>query len=235
MLQKYLNIKELLILIFLIISLVFDEELNGVYNIKQFGTYNKLTSYFDSLVFSTIKKARFQMFRITPLNSSLYKIESIIREKKIGLNQKEGLSLVKSDDNIYWNIIHLNDSSFIIQNNSTKKYVEIQGRKPKCTKILEFNPKDNETKIENSLKFSLFKLYDEVELKPEYNKYIEDEPVDVVIKYIDLTDPNLKREGIIQTVKDEDHEELRYCLRSIFDNIPWIRKIFILMPNEKVR
>ena len=70
MLQKYLNIKELLILIFLIIRLVFDEELNGVYNIKQFGTYNKLTSYFDSLVFSTIKKARFQMFRITPLNSS---------------------------------------------------------------------------------------------------------------------------------------------------------------------
>jgi len=28
---------------------------------------------------------------------------------------------------------------------------------------------------------------------------------------------------------------LRYSLRSILQYIPWIRKIFIVMPNEKVR
>lgn len=64
---------------------------------------------------------------------------------------------------------------------------------------------------------------------------LEDEPIDVVIKYIDLTDGSLKREGIPQIKKDYDNEELRYSLRSIIKNIPWVRKIFIVMPNEKVR
>ena len=64
---------------------------------------------------------------------------------------------------------------------------------------------------------------------------LSQEPIDVVIKYIDLTDPNLKREGIPQVKKDEDNCELRYACRSILKNIPWIRKIHILMPNEKVR
>ena len=64
---------------------------------------------------------------------------------------------------------------------------------------------------------------------------LDDEPIDVVIKYIDLTDGNLKRDGIPQIKKDYDNEELRYSLRSILKNMPWIRKIFIVMPNEKVR
>ena len=56
-----------------------------------------------------------------------------------------------------------------------------------------------------------------------------------MIKYIDLNDPHLNRIGIHQIEKDYDNEELRYSLRSILKNIPWIRKIFILMPNEKVQ
>ena len=66
-------------------------------------------------------------------------------------------------------------------------------------------------------------------------KFIDEEPVDVVIKYIDLSDKTLNRTGIHQVWKDEDHEELRYSVRSIFENIPWFRKIFIVMPNDKVR
>ena len=50
-----------------------------------------------------------------------------------------------------------------------------------------------------------------------------------------MNDPNLKRKGIHQIKKDIDNEEIKYSLRSILKNIPWIRKIFILMPNEKVR
>ena len=50
-----------------------------------------------------------------------------------------------------------------------------------------------------------------------------------------MRDPNLKRNGIFQKEKDYDNEELRYSVRSILKNLPWIRKIFILMPNEKVR
>ena len=60
---------------------------------------------------------------------------------------------------------------------------------------------------------------------------IEKEPIDVLIKYIDLRDPNLKRNGIHQINKDYDNDELKYSVRSILKYI----KIFILMPNEKVR
>jgi hypothetical protein len=71
------------------------------------------------------------------------------------------------------------------------------------------------------------------------NKYdinlIEREPIDVLIKYIDLSDPNLKRKGIPQIKKDEDNKELKYSIRSILKNIPWVRKIYILMPNKKVQ
>ena len=70
--------------------------------------------------------------------------------------------------------------------------------------------------------------------KKEYFPIIEQEPIDILIKYIDFKDPNLNREGIKQIKKDEDNGELKYSLRSIFKFIPWIRKIFILMPNEKV-
>jgi hypothetical protein len=32
-----------------------------------------------------------------------------------------------------------------------------------------------------------------------------------------------------------DTEEIRFCVRSIIYNIPWVRKIFILMPHKKVK
>ena len=64
---------------------------------------------------------------------------------------------------------------------------------------------------------------------------LEKEPIDVVFKYIDLSDPNLIREGIPQIKKDEDNEELRYALCSVLQNLPWVRHIFSIMPNERVR
>ena len=63
---------------------------------------------------------------------------------------------------------------------------------------------------------------------------LEKEPIDVLIKYIDLTDKTLNRTGIHQIKKDFDNCELKYSVRSILQNIPWIRKIYILMPNERV-
>ena len=80
------------------------------------------------------------------------------------------------------------------------------------------------------------KLFSEEEnIKQSNYDIVEKEPIDVFIKYIDLTDKNLTRVGIKQIPKDYDSEELRYSLRSILQYIPWIRKIFIIMPNEKVR
>ena len=80
-----------------------------------------------------------------------------------------------------------------------------------------------------------FKIYEEVENNDYNYELMEKEPIDVIIKYIDLRDPLLIRDGIHQIKKDYDNEELRYSIRSILKNIPWIRKIYIIMPNEKVR
>ena len=61
------------------------------------------------------------------------------------------------------------------------------------------------------------------------------EPIDVLIKYIDLSDDKLIREGLPKLKKDIENGEIRYCIRSILENIPWIKKIYILMPNQKVK
>ena len=58
---------------------------------------------------------------------------------------------------------------------------------------------------------------------------VEKADIDVVYKYIDLTDPTLHREGIPQIKKDYDNNELMYSLRSVLKNIPWVRKIFIIL------
>jgi hypothetical protein len=100
--------------------------------------------------------------------------------------------------------------------------------------------KDNNLKCENIKKneasiFSLIKIYEELNHSKKDLELIEKEPIDLVIKYIDLRDPDLKRKGIPQIKKDEDNQELKYSIRSILKNIPWIRKIFVILPNKKVR
>lgn len=71
------------------------------------------------------------------------------------------------------------------------------------------------------------------EVKVTNNSSLENTTIDLVYKYIDLKDPALKRANAVR--KDYDNEELRYSLRSALKNIPWIRHIFIIMPNERVR
>ena len=83
--------------------------------------------------------------------------------------------------------------------------------------------------------FKLIELYKEIDDINSNSSILENEPIDILIKYIDLSDPNLNRKGIKQISKDKDNDELLYSVRSILKNIPWIRKIFILMPNEKVK
>jgi len=100
------------------------------------------------------------------------------------------------------------------------------------------NDKDciNNKIIDKEYIFRILTLYENIRIiKSSDLKIIEKEPIDVFIKYIDLSDNTLKRDGIKQIYKDEDNEELKYSLRSIFEYIPWVRKIFIVMPNERVK
>ena len=60
------------------------------------------------------------------------------------------------------------------------------------------------------------------------------ELIDVVIKYVDLSDKVLKR-NLPRIEKDIENGEIKYNTRSILQNIPWINKIYIIMPNKKVK
>ena len=225
---------------------------NAVFRIDSLINKLSLTIENNKIKFTYKKEGKEQNFRIisTEKNSSLYYIESKSFNKRLGLNNTNLDELILLDKNrsfhikmTYWKIIELNDKEFLIQNNYTKKLVEFQEQDgnniyPGCSKNLTDITKNNTiqlNEVPNYFKFSFFKLYEEVEIKDEHIKFIDKEPVDVVIKYIDLTDATLNREGIVQKKKDIDNEELKYSVRSILENIPWIRKIFILMPNEKVK
>ena len=69
----------------------------------------------------------------------------------------------------------------------------------------------------------------------EDESLLDNEIIDVLIKYIDLSDENLHREGLPNIKKDIENGEIKYSIRSILENIPWINKIYILMPNDKVK
>ena len=122
-----------------------------------------------------------------------------------------------------WNFKKIEENTFLIKNKAGC-YLKEEKNNIICTE-----------KVDPNCHFHLLKLYSEVSISKDDELILENEPIDVLIKYIDLSDPNLVREGLHQIKKDEDNEELRYSIRSILKNIPWIRKIFIVMPNEKVR
>ena len=110
--------KEILLILFLEIGYILNEELNGVYNIKRFGTNLILTQINNKLGFRPYKKVQIQTFRIIQLNSELYIIESVSAGKKLGLNIRDDLSLINNKDPTqYWNFINLNNSEFLIKNN----------------------------------------------------------------------------------------------------------------------
>ena len=98
-------------------------------------------------------------------------------------------------------------------------------------KIIRFNSChyfdiSNNNNRNNKLLFKIIRVYNEANLKKNDLLEIQKEQIDIVIKYIDLTDKNLNRSGFNQTYKDFDNEELRFSLRSILYYIPWVRKIY---------
>ena len=205
-------------------------KINGVYRIDSKNNDFHLIYERNEVKFSKAKPKIKEYFRIIPTENNLYFIEFKALNKNLGVDKNGTIKLFEKKT--YWNITQLNNSKYIIQNNYTKNFLEIKDEYPVCLNKLENITND---KISDNFIFTFFKIFEEVLIKPEHIKLIEDEPVDVLIKYIDLSDNTLSRANIKQVKKDEDNEELKYCVRSILENIPWIRKIFILMPNDKVK
>ena len=136
----------------------------------------------------------------------------------------------KNNNLIVWKLKNIKEELFYIQNVFNSKYLIFEGDN------LDLKNFYNQSFSINNYEFRILKLYEEIGKIDSYQlKIIEDEPIDLFMKYIDLRDKNLNREGIKQIYKDFDNEELRYSLRSINEYLPWIRKIFIVMPNKEVK
>ena len=202
---------------------------NGVYNILANDLYLKN----DNNTLKVSKKFGYPntFIRIvktyTNYDENYYLIELITSNLKLRYLEKNNIIFSDNKDNFdLWNIIETSNDNFVIKN-INNCFIKIYKLNVFCVDI----------NIELATKFKLINIYFEVNKRKQLNNIdlINKEPVDILIKYIDLQDPNLKRNNIHQIEKDFDNEELRYSIRSILINIPWIRKIFILMPNEKVR
>ena len=150
-----------------------------------------------------IKLRLFKIYKINNnSNYSFYYIEDLFTRNKLSYIKNKELKISKKNDkNNLWKFIKLKNNNYKIIN---KKgcYIKINKLNIICENIKE----------EEATLFNLFIIFEEVEENEKENMLIEKEPIDVLIKYIDLKD-----------------------IRSILKNIPWIRKIFILMPNKKVR
>ena len=198
---------------------------NGIYKI--FLDNNKYLLYknkeFKFSFFQNIPDASY--FRIIKINNDkYYYIYHLNTNLKLsGYNGNLDLNSNGTLDTNKWIFINSDNNKYIIQN------------KNQCYLILFDDKITCENNHEIPTKFNIKKIYEEVEHKEEDLELIEKEPIDVFIKYIDLTDKTLMREEIPQIPKEQDNEELKYNIRSILKNIPWVRKIFIVMPNKKVR
>ena len=217
---------------FLIVFFIFTNELiiqDGVYNF----IYKKTCLKYENEILqisNTIKSQSNCNFKITKidlnLNISFYYINHVNTNLNLLYSQKNNINVQMGDreELAKWTFIEIGNNIYKIQNKNNC-FIKISKKNITCENI----------NIDLASEFNFIKIYEEVNENESNNEIIEKEPIDVLIKYIDLRDPNLIRTGIRQIKKDLDNEELRYSIRSILKNIPWVRKIFILMPNEKVR
>ena len=220
------------VLLYLFISIKNETITNGIYEIKYKDQYLSYQNKKNKIHFSNKPALQTSYFfriknNLNNQNISFFLLENVKHGKKIYSEKNEIKSSSEynsSNENFLWSAIKKNETSVIIKN---KKgcYINISNS-------YKVNCLDS---IQEASQFHFIKIYEEVNHSDEDIKLIEKEPIDIVIKYIDLSDLNLNRKGIHQINKDFDNEELRFSIRSILKNIPWVRKIFILMPNEKVR
>ena len=221
-----MNININIYIISLYISFSIQELLEeGVYNLL-FGNYYLQYSK-KKVIISDFFKHPSSYFCINKINKEFYYLKIINTNYRLSYSENMELNFIQQKINNYtltsWQFIKINNN-YIIKNKDNC-FIKITKFKINCEKV----------SIEEATQLNLIKLFEEVKENKKDNELIEKEPIDALIKYIDLRDQNVTRIGIHQIEKDFDNEELKYSIRSIFMNIPWIRKIFILMPNEKVR
>ena len=230
---------KIIFLIFFIFLITFDKtETNkikeGVYKISSSLKEYHVNYQDNKLLISNSH----EYFKFINIKLNIYFIELWTKDKILGVNENDEIFFYNKNENtnntsqISWKLIQINKNKYLIQNIYNNKYLKVNNKKHLYLSDVSHFYLDI---IESNLKFNLIKLFEENKIENEYIKLIEDEPIDIVTKYIDLTDKELNMQGIKFIPKDKDNEELRYSIRSILKYIPWVRHIYILMPNEKVK
>ena len=253
--MKSLFYIQLLLIIVININFSFLEEIqNGLYIIKNKANFN-LCLKNTSLYFSSEESCQFLIHKkdtkplheydVEPKDKNIYYyIEEEITGNKLyfdeitkSLSVSEDLNSKEDTSNFLWEFLIKKDKSsqelfYEIKSKNKKNFISYEDSKEKTTKAFCESSWTALTE-ERETRIKLIQIYHENEDKSE-SKILEKEPIDVVIKYIDLNDDNLDRKNLEQFEKDKHNNELKYSLRSIFQNIPWIRKIFIIMPNDNI-
>jgi len=223
------------------INSLFDE-FDSVFSI--YSLYNNYTLTFqdNNFFFSQNKDGISQNFLITPTLSKSFFIIFRPFNRKIGVNEDNNIYMFDLDDNenaekTYWRIINYknNPDIFLIQNINNNKFLEIDPNNNAaiCKNSLVYDPSNNVDRVQTESMFHLKKLFENVHIRPIDSEILKNEPIDVFMKYTDYTDKSLNIPD--DKRQQSDSESLKYSLRSILKYIPWVRKIFIVMPNEKVR
>ena len=220
---------------------IIEEEkgfLNGTFTINSIIRDNSFFACENNKLIISIKREHFEIIEI---NSNSYFIICRNSNQILGIDDnKIGKLIMYSflDERIkklsMWKLINIQEHLYLLQNEFNKKYIKFTNNEIQLEKL---NNKSISNNLKNNnYKFRFLKLYEEIGKISDYHlQMIENEPIDLFIKYIDLSDKSLNRKGIKQTYKDFENDELKYSLRSINEYLPWIRKIFIVMPNKNVR
>ena len=173
-------------------------------------------------------------------NITYFNIEDTFSKFKISSILEDGKEILKltniiNNNQSLWTIIPKINSNnqliYYVQNKYNQRFWEYDNSTNINNIILSSITNINNLTIKNEFQFiRMFRQSDQFQ-----SEILENEPIDVLITYVDLSDINyITKVKIPRIKKDEDNKELKYSVRSILQNIPWIRKIFILMPNEKV-
>ena len=221
---------------------------NGLYIIKNKANLN-LCLINSSLYFSSEESCQFYIYKkdnqplheydLAPSDENTYYfIEEEKTGKKLFFNESNNTISLSNQINtkdfsvFLWEIHPKKDSFFEIKSKIKKFFISYEETKEKTTKAI-CESSWSALAGERDTKIKFIEIYHELEKKSD-KKILEKEPIDVVIKYIDVNDENINRKHLGQIEKDKHNNELKYSLRSIFKNIPWINKIFIIMPNDKI-
>ena len=164
---------------------------DGIYNL----VYNNDYLNYDNkqLIISNCLSHPNSYFRINKFENYYY-LQIINLDYKLSFSPNKSLIFIsptiENYDLTLWELIKV-EQKYVIKNKNTC-YIKINKMKITCEK----NP------IKEASLFNLIKIYEEVKENKINNEIIEKEPIDILLKYIDLRDPILQRNKIYQIEKD---------------------------------